>query len=186
VRDTGRVVSIRRALASFQPNDRGQDGALTQMERLLAEEQGDPFSRAQLQPGHFTASGLVLSEDEQSLLLIFHPKLERWLQPGGHFEAEDADHVAAARREVSEEVGIDELELVSPLYDLDVHSIPATAREGEHLHFDIRALFRCRASAIRPSNEVIDARYFRLLDLAAAGDSTDDSVARVARRLLKS
>jgi len=187
VSDPARVTGIQRALGAFQPMDQHQELALRQVQELLAEELGDPLSRSQVHPGHLTASGLVLTDDDQSLLLILHRKLARWLQPGGHFEAHDVDHVAAARREVSEEVGLDQLEIISPLYDLDVHTIPANPREGEHRHFDLRVLFRCKQRSLRASDEVADARYFRLTELASAREplvGSDDSVARVARRLL--
>jgi 8-oxo-dGTP pyrophosphatase MutT (NUDIX family) len=187
VTDPARAIGIRRALSAFQPMGPEQEHALARVELLLADEQVDPFDRSQVRPGHLTASGLVLMDDDQSLLLIFHRKLDRWLQPGGHFEVQDVDHVAAARREVSEEVGIDQLEVISPLYDLDVHAIPANAREGEHLHFDLRVLFRCKQRSVVASEEVADARSFRLTDLASAREPTvgsDDSVARVAKRLL--
>jgi 8-oxo-dGTP pyrophosphatase MutT (NUDIX family) len=190
--DRERQRKLRMALAGFSPTGPEQEQALAQMERLLAGASGDPFHRAHLEPGHFTASGFVLSEDGDSVLLVFHRKLQRWLQPGGHFEAADGDHLDAARREVAEEVGVRELDVVSPLHDLDVHTIPGNSREGAHLHFDLRVLFRCRQADFQASDEVAAARYFRLEDLArgdgpAGSDDiagSDDSVARVARRLL--
>jgi 8-oxo-dGTP pyrophosphatase MutT (NUDIX family) len=185
--DRERQRKLRMALAGFSPTGLEQEQALAQMEQLLAGALGDPFHRAHLEPGHFTASGFVLSEDEGSLLLVFHRKLERWLQPGGHFEPVDGDHLEAARREVAEEVGVRELDVVSSLYDLDVHTIPGNAREGAHLHFDLRVLFRCRQANFQASDEVAAARHFPLEDLAAGSDAaigSDESVARVARRLL--
>jgi 8-oxo-dGTP pyrophosphatase MutT (NUDIX family) len=173
---------LRAQLALFSPAGAEQEQALHQMEQLLTSPSGDPFHRAHLRPGHFTASGFVLSEDGASLLLIFHRKLERWLQPGGHFEPSDGDHIEAARREVAEEVGVQELDVIAPLYDLDVHTIPARPSEGEHLHFDLRVLFRCRQAELQVSDEVAAAQYFRLTELVRAG--SDESVARVARRLL--
>lgn len=158
------------------------------MQDLLATANESAFRRDHLSPGHFTASGFVLGPDGASLLLIFHKKLGRWLQPGGHFELGDVDHLAAARRELAEEVGLHDLELVSPLYDLDVHAIPANPKEGEHLHFDLRALFRSKTAAIQATDEVAAARYFSLEELASAAArevGSDESVVRVARRLLR-
>jgi len=180
--DRERQRRLRTALGAFSPTAAPQEQALAQMERLLAGAPGDPFHRAHLEPGHFTASGFVLSPDGDSLLLVFHRKLQRWLQPGGHFEPADGDHLDAARREVAEEVGVRDLDVLSSLHDLDVHTIPANSKEGEHLHFDLRALFRCRQADWQASDEVAAARYFRLEELA--GGDFDDSVARVARRLL--
>ena len=54
---------------------------------------------------HFTASGIVISDDFDHVLLIEHRKLGCWLYPGGHIEA-DEDPVHAVLREVSEETGM--------------------------------------------------------------------------------
>lgn len=156
------------------------------MQELLAGAAEQAFRRDHLAPGHFTASGFVVGPDGQSLLLIFHRKLQRWLQPGGHFELGDEDHLTAARREVAEEVGLSELEVLSPLYDLDVHAIPANAKEGEHLHFDLRVLFRSKSALVAASDEVLAARYFTLDELTTGGSAqvgSDESVIRIARRL---
>ncbi|MEN8041330.1 MAG: hypothetical protein ABFR95_07475, partial [Actinomycetota bacterium] len=48
------------------------------------------WPRSEFEPGHFTASGFVTSPDGEALLLIHHGKLDRWLQPGGHIDPEDA------------------------------------------------------------------------------------------------
>ncbi|HAN31188.1 MAG TPA: hypothetical protein DCQ06_06275 [Myxococcales bacterium] len=66
--------------------------------RRLANMPGDPTRRDYWDPGHFTASAFVVSPDRSSLLLIKHKKLGRWLQPGGHIEAEDTTVESAARR----------------------------------------------------------------------------------------
>lgn len=50
----------------------------------------------------FTASVYILRDSQ--LLLIFHPKLKKWLPPGGHVEPNESP-VEAARREALEETG---------------------------------------------------------------------------------
>lgn len=52
---------------------------------------------------HFTTSVYILKEDQ--VLLIKHPKLKKWLPPGGHIEKNETPP-QAARREVEEETGL--------------------------------------------------------------------------------
>lgn len=53
---------------------------------------------------HFTATTFILSSGKT--LLLFHPKLQKWLPPGGHLEANETPS-EAARREVLEETGLE-------------------------------------------------------------------------------
>jgi 8-oxo-dGTP pyrophosphatase MutT (NUDIX family) len=154
-------------------------------ERMLAllRASGNPFSRAHCTPGHFTASGFVLSPDARAILLIHHRKLDRWLQPGGHIEVQDIDMLAAARRELAEEVGLPALPLeIEGIFDLDVHSLPALGAEPPHEHFDVRFLFRAPSFELNPGSEAKAARWFPLDAIDAA--LADPSVARVSRKLL--
>ncbi len=145
-----------------------------------------PLDRRHFSPGHFTASGFVLSPDRASLLLIYHKKLELWLQPGGHFEPSDVGLEQAARREVGEETGVFELEVLEPLVDVDVHEIPQLGPEPPHLHHDLRVLFRALDVRLQPGDEVAQARWFPLSVLQGSPVvETDDSVRRVVRKLLE-
>jgi 8-oxo-dGTP pyrophosphatase MutT (NUDIX family) len=107
----------------------------------------EPFSRAQFSPGHLTGSAFVLDAKEERLLMLHHAKLDRWLQPGGHFEPGETDPFATALREAEEETGIRGLfphPRAPRPFDVDVHSIPERRRgeqlEPAHEHHDIRYL----------------------------------------------
>jgi 8-oxo-dGTP pyrophosphatase MutT (NUDIX family) len=132
--------SALRLLRDFHPGDRHAARCLERTLRLL-EDTPAPFSRAQFDPGHVTASAVVLSVRGQ-VLLVFHPRLERWLQPGGHVEPDDSTVPAAARREVLEETGLAVPEAPAPaLVGVDVHDIPAACGEPHHLHHDLTFRF---------------------------------------------
>ena len=155
--------------------------------RALLSTVGDPFGRTHFDPGHFTASAFVLSPDHRDLLLIYHDKLERWLQPGGHIDATDESLLEAALRELWEETGLDfsVVEVTSPpVLDVDIHGIPANSRKGEpsHLHFDVRLLFVARTRAAIAGT---DARAVRWVSLDKVHEvDTDDSVMRAVRKIV--
>jgi 8-oxo-dGTP pyrophosphatase MutT (NUDIX family) len=151
------------------------------MQALLDDHDGRAFERTSYEPGHFTASAFVVDAAQERLLLIRHRKLGRWLQPGGHVEAEDLDLEQAARREASEETGLRELQLVSRgIFDVDIHEIPAFGESRQHLHFDVRFLFRAGSDELHPSAEVAGARWILLDELRTLTD--DDSVLRAERK----
>ena len=52
---------------------------------------------------HFTATAFVVHDDH--VALHWHPKVQEWLPPGGHIDANE-DPVQAVVREVEEETGI--------------------------------------------------------------------------------
>ncbi len=108
----------------------------------FARRHKDPFNRA-IPEGHFTGSGLVMSEDGSEVLLLHHLKLQRWLQPGGHGETGEMFGEAVASREVAEETGLEpRLHPTAPRpFDVDIHTIPARKTDPEHEHLDLRYLY---------------------------------------------
>jgi 8-oxo-dGTP pyrophosphatase MutT (NUDIX family) len=108
----------------------------------FAQAHPNPFDRT-IPAGHFTGSGLVMSEDGAAVLLLHHVKLHRWLQPGGHGESGEVAGEAVAAREVLEETGLlPRLHPTAPRpFDVDIHRIPARKQDPEHEHLDLRYLF---------------------------------------------
>ena len=82
------------------------------------------------EPGHLTASALVLSADRSATLLTLHPRVGQWLQLGGHCEPGDPTLLAAALREATEESGIEGLEIDPVPVRLDVHAPDLLAGHG--------------------------------------------------------
>lgn len=175
--------STASLLAAHRPADALEREHHARMVTLL-ESAKTPFSRAHFDPGHFTASAFVLTEDRERVLLIWHRKLQRWLQPGGHIETDDGDPIAAARREVTEETGLTELVLVGTgLLDADVHLIPAHGDEPEHSHFDLRFCFATTQRDAVAGDGVSAVRWVPLAELTTL--QTDDSVRRAAQRCVE-
>lgn len=119
-----------------------------------------PLARSQFDPGHAVGSALIVSPKSNSLCLIFHSRLHRWLQPGGHAESGDLNLRDTAAREAREELGV----LISAptlrLFDLDVHAIPSTSTEPQHLHFDIRYLGVVAPTQLHAASDARRAQWF--------------------------
>ena len=176
-----RRAQVGQLLRGYRPGD-PQEAVFCRRMLELAQGPDDPFSSRRFDPGHFTASAYILSPDCGSVLLIRHPKLGRWLQPGGHVEPADADLLATARREAAEETGLGRLsvESSSPL-DLDIHRIPARGEAPSHLHFDVRFLFRATTLQVAPDQEVRVARWVAVSELPTR--NAEPAMARVAAKL---
>ena len=154
----------------------------TVVERALElVRSGDSTDRDRFSPGHFTASGFVVSPDGSSLLLIHHRRLDRWLQPGGHIDPEDTSPIVAAAREVAEETGVVVKPILPELIDFDIHSIPPRAPEPAHEHFDLRFAFRALTEALVAADEVHDAVWVPWKDLDTY--AVDASVTRATAAL---
>ena len=112
-----------------------------QRTRGFVEAHSNCFDRS-LWPGHVTGSAWVVNPARDHVLLLHHGKHSQWFQPGGHADG-DADILRVALRETSEETGLDpsHVRLVSgAIFDVDVHTIPASVRGPQHQHYDIRFL----------------------------------------------
>jgi 8-oxo-dGTP pyrophosphatase MutT (NUDIX family) len=140
-------------------SDRGARTSRDRTLSLLRTAQW-PLDRRSFSTGHITTSGLVLSPDREQVLLIFHPRLRRWIQPGGHIETNDTDIVSAARREVREETGVVLDETVEArLVGVEVHHIPVSASEPGHVHHDLIFGFVARDQAAAPVEGMRAAWY---------------------------
>jgi len=178
------VTGIAVAVAEFDPA--GNARAADSRERTLALLHGHPhpLDRTSYDPGHVTASGIVLAPSGTALLLVFHPRLGRWLQPGGHLDPRDDTVAGAARREVIEETGVTPDPAVSPLLvSIDVHEIPPVRSEPPHLHHDLVYRFVAPLDVPRPSAEVSRVVWCAIDDLEAAG--TDEPLRRAVARALR-
>ncbi len=177
--------SLLDALRAHHPAD--AEEARSQ-ERIVAHVAagGDLFDRGRWD-GHLTGSAFILDASRENLLLLFHRKLDRWLQPGGHGEPGETDPLAVARREAVEETGLTDLVLASDVpapFDLDVHVIPARGADQAHEHLDIRYLFIAPPGAVfAPAPG--ESRQLAWVPLADVASRSDASVARAARKLVR-
>lgn len=133
---------VLAALNNYKPFDETEKDHLMEMLNLCDNPE-DVISRNN-SLGHFTVSAIVIDSHYRNILMIWHQKLNRWLQPGGHIEEFDRTITDAVIRELLEETGIEvnSVELQSELpFDIDVHLIPERKGIKEHSHFDLRYFF---------------------------------------------
>jgi 8-oxo-dGTP pyrophosphatase MutT (NUDIX family) len=181
--EAGRLIAL---LAHHRAVDPEEEASLLKILKFLALSPG-PFDRGNPE-GHITGSAVVSRPDGSAFLLVHHRRLDRWLQPGGHTDPEDADVLATALREALEETGVraQPVEMGGRPFDVDVHPIPARKGEPEHLHFDLRFLATATETALTPQpEETREARWFTLEEARSIG--ADPSVLRAlekASRLL--
>lgn len=176
------IPALDADLARYAAPDLAQ-AALVLEYRAFLRDGAAVFTRAALD-GHFTGSAFVVSADGERALLLFHAKLQRWLQPGGHADG-DADLGRVALREAEEETGLSGLVLKSGVFDLDRHDIPARGEEPAHLHWDVRYVLRCTTTEQPAINSESRAfAWHRMADLALDG-SFDPSIRRMAQRWLE-
>jgi 8-oxo-dGTP pyrophosphatase MutT (NUDIX family) len=140
----------------------------------------------------FTATGVILNDLRDRVLLIFHKKLGKWLPPGGHVDPQEMPHDAALR-EVFEETGVvativdtsvalnispantSEYQMPTPFCILH-ERIPASAKDVEHMHFDFIYLLQASEGEInKAEREITDARWFSLTEVISL-DTTEGTI----------
>lgn len=152
--------------------------------RLAARAQTGPEAFQRAEPGHFTASAMVVSADGERMLLMLHAKLGRWLQPGGHADGQ-ADLGEVARQEAQQETGLQGLVLDPNVFDVDCHPIPAREGEPTHEHWDVRFVLRATIDETPRPNQEARALAWRSIAKVANDESLAPSVTRLAEKWLR-
>ncbi|HEX4253089.1 MAG TPA: NUDIX hydrolase [Pseudonocardia sp.] len=166
--------SAAATLRDWQPADSGQLALREAFLGFLAVRQ-DACLRS-CEPGHLTASALLLDHEGARVLLTLHPRVGRWIQLGGHCEPGDGSLAEAALREATEESGIDGLHLEPEPLHLDVHAITCSLGVPTR-HFDVRFVARAPEGAIeRISAESDDLRWWPLDRLPSDTDTIPELV----------
>lgn len=116
-------------------------------------------------PGHLTGSAWILDHQAESVVLLHHKKLDRWLQPGGHADG-DTDIARVALREAIEETGLTVRIWRKEPWDIDIHPIPARGEMPGHDHYDVRYLMIADSNQTPiVSSESVDVKWVSLHEL---------------------
>jgi 8-oxo-dGTP pyrophosphatase MutT (NUDIX family) len=167
---TSAIETLRRWIS---PDDAQEKLRLEYLEHLQAH--ADATWRS-CTFGHLTGSAIVVNAERTAVALLFHPRVGRWLQAGGHCEADDASLMAVALREATEEFGVAGLVISPQPIDLDIHAY-ACPKGTPNRHLDVR--FRCVApdgAELVCSDESFEVRWF---PYDALPDGLDESTKRL-------
>jgi 8-oxo-dGTP pyrophosphatase MutT (NUDIX family) len=128
---------------------------------------------------HFTATAYIINQEK--VLLLMHPKLKKWLPPGGHIELNETPP-ECAKREALEETGL-EIELIEQEnlwlnfwnassierpYLCLLENIPAHGDKPAHQHIDMIYL----AKPLR-GNLMEGVRWFSLEEVEKMTDEEE-------------
>lgn len=135
---------LKEYLARFPEEKQRQKRLQDFLQQSLPEEITD-WNNAN---GHLTAGAFVYCKSEDKFLMLYHQDLKMFLYPGGHVDKTDKSLLETAKRELQEETGLTNLELLQMCqsgipFDIDTHCIPANTRIAmlAHNHFDFRYFF---------------------------------------------
>lgn len=131
---------------------------LSRLIEYISKSSNDEITDKNNSNGYITAGACVYCKNEDKFLVVFHKDLKLYLYPGGHSDSKDISPLETAKRELREETGLCNLNLLSTKYDdvvpfdIDTHLIPYNKRINmpEHYHFDFRYLF-----SIKKTSDVI-------------------------------
>ena len=126
-----------------------EDDKLVLFKEFLDRTSGDNVIDWNNFDGHVVASAFVMSKREKLFALVYHNEFKMYIYPGGHITIDDVTPLMAAKREVAEETGLKNVEVVSLSedanipFDIDIRHISYNEKLDlpEHYHFDFRYFF---------------------------------------------
>ncbi len=146
----------------------------------------------------FTATGYIVNKERSKMLLIHHNKINTWLPPGGHMDANELPHECVLR-ETKEEIGIDvilinntfldnfvsDTEKELPLPICIFHEIIQPHKEKpKHMHIDFVYLCEAKEGKAKPLLKEISAiKWFTRDEILAS--NTFPSIKTFAQKILQ-
>lgn len=179
------MTGLRRRLEAYKPCDE-QEAADRRMMLRAIDALDDPLSRENIF-AHFTASSWIVNPERTKALMVWHNIYRTWAWTGGHADGE-ADLLAVALREASEETGVQSIRAVTPeIYSVEVVPVNAHVKRGRfvsaHLHMNVTYLLEADdAQPLRAKPDENSAVGWMPLEEAA--DNKDEPFMAVIYRKL--
>ena len=137
-----RHVTLLEELEAYRPwNDQEERDRAELLRRLRS---GEALYTRDNAAGHLTASAWVVSPDLTQVLMAYHNLYDSWSWLGGHADG-DRDLLAVAMREVTEETGLQRLEVLHPgIFSLECLTVDGHEKRGQyvpsHIHMNVTYL----------------------------------------------
>ena len=119
---------------------------------------------------HFTASCWIVNPDRTKVLMAYHNLYQSWAWLGGHADGE-ADLLAVALKEASEESGVTARPVLRDIFSVEILGVPGHVKRGKyvssHLHLNVTYLLEAdeeQALHEKP-DENSGVRWFALRDV---------------------
>lgn len=130
-------------------------------------------------PDHLTTSAIVVDENRENILLIYHKKYDSWSWIGGHVERGET-FIESSSRELCEETGLCNKK---PVSDLPISCEKLYAID--HYHYNMTYLYICdpEEKLVLNTDETDGVRWFPLDSLDEV--VTEKEMLPVYRRILK-
>ena len=136
------LTRLRAQIEAFAPYNEQEEADRRQM---LADMDcfSDLLTRENA-TAHFTASCWIVNPDRTKVLMAYHNLYQSWAWLGGHADG-DRDLLAVAMREVTEETGLQRLELLHPgIFSLECLTVDGHEKRGQyvpsHIHMNVTYL----------------------------------------------
>ena len=118
---------------------------------------------------HFCASAFVVDPMTKKMLLVYHGKFKKWVQPGGHIESDEYPEETAIR-EVFEETGY-KIELIGerfPREDDLIKPLGIQKNRGSNGEAHIDIIYAAKPIShikVKKDDEILHYRWFARQEL---------------------
>lgn len=148
----------------------------------------DAFLRSNL-TAHMTASAWVLSPDRRRVVMVYHNIYRSWSWTGGHADGEE-DLLAVAKREVQEETGLRELQVLGDgIFSLENLPVREHIRRGVyvpgHIHMNVTYLLQAKEETVRCKRDENSGVTWMTPEEALASSTESWMVEHVYRKLVE-
>ncbi|MDK2965411.1 NUDIX hydrolase [Lacrimispora sp.] len=136
--------SFRKALEEFVPSNQQEESDKRLFLKLLSE--GDSIFFRENAAAHISASGWVVNQTMDQVLMAYHNIYHSWAWTGGHADGEK-DLLSVAIREAKEETGIRTVTpVMEKIFSLEVLTVDGHEKNGvyvsSHLHLNVTYLLK--------------------------------------------